>query len=74
MKKQAPPLVHRFTTADLIRDLQATDPAGTSLVSLAGCLRLMRVKRRGPNIVDLEAAESTVRDPITGAVTVQVHD
>lgn len=73
-QKKLKPLVHTYTTARLIAELQAKDPAGTSLVTLAGCLRVMRVKRRGPNSVDIEAAEATSRDPYTGEVTVQVLD
>lgn len=72
--KKLKPLVHTFTTGELIARLQATDPDGTSLVTMAGCLRVMRVKRRGPNSVDIEAAEATSRDPYTGEVTVQVLD
>jgi len=68
------PLVHHFTTAHLIAELRTTDPDGTALVSMAGCLRVMRVKLRGPGLVDIEAAEAVSRDPYTGAVTVAVLD
>ena len=68
------PLVHTATTAWLIGELQASDPDGTALVSLAGCLRVLKVKRRGPALVDIEAAEVVMRDPNTGAVTVVLPD
>lgn len=68
------PLVHEFTTARLISDLKASDPDGTALVSLAGCLRVLKVKGRGPALVDIEAVEVVMRDPDTGAVTVVVPD
>lgn len=67
-------VVHTWTTAQLIEHLRATDPQGTSLVSLAGCLRISRVKRRASNVVDIESAEATSRDSKTGAITVRVLD
>lgn len=72
MARELKPLVHQYTVGMLVRELSQYDP--DMLVSLAGCLRLMRVKQRGPDIVDLEAAESTSRDPYTGEVTVQLLD
>jgi len=70
--KNAPPLEHTWTVGQLIEHLQREDPGGESLVTLAGVLRLYRVKRRGPDLVDLEAEEALARDPITGAVQVTV--
>lgn len=70
--KKAKPLVHTWTVGELIDQLQGCDR--DAVVTLAGCLRLMRVKQRGPKSIDLEAAEATSRDPDTGEVTVMVLD
>lgn len=63
-----------YTTAMLIDELRRADPAGTSAVTVAGVLRIARIKRRSPTSVDVETCEAVGRDPETGVITVQVLD